>query len=144
MRSSFIPLSVATLTVLAGCATPNATQLTISDLEKERFYVSEANFMGSFVDIQRTLNTNTEACGTHYTWRLESNEVHYANVVYQPYAQAPLSESVLVHLTHYSNGKLKAKSYTYLAETQSAAREVLKSLQQPSLCPSFPGRRTQP
>lgn len=122
--------------LLAGCASsPAPSNLREFDLRKDAFFRGDQKFSMTLAEVQRNLFRNKELCGGDFVWRLDPNQISYGTVIYQPHTDAPLSQSVLVDLTSFSNGNILAKAYSYYASFELNPRDVLNGLADPTICP---------
>lgn len=128
--------AVGILAILSGCVSaPTSETLREYDLRTDEFFRGDQKYHQSFAQTQRNLFKNKELCGGDFDWRLDTQQISYGTVIYKPYVDAPLNQSVLLDLTSYSNGNIVVKAYSYYSNTPLKARDVLNLLADPTICP---------
>lgn len=128
---------ITAIVLLSACASSgSSTGLRPFDLRKERHQYVDTDLRMDLAQVQRQLFIHREACEVEASLVKDPRQVHYATIFYAPAGVNDLKDQVILDLTAYSTGKLGIKGYTYYAANKQLAREVVKVLQDPSMCPA--------
>ena len=128
--------TVALAVLLAACSTVNTEKgLRPGDLRSTQYQYVDTDLRMELAAVQRQLFIHREVCEVEASLVKDPRQVHYATVFYAPAGASDLKDQVMLDLTAYSTGKLGIKGYTYYAANKQLAREVVRVLQDPSMCP---------
>ncbi|MFV0282460.1 MAG: hypothetical protein ACK5JE_01540 [Castellaniella sp.] len=125
--------ALASLAVLAGCATPEG--LTLNQLETDRYQVTERRRLPiDLAGVQRNLFQHEKVCHETYTFEMVPGESAFGRVVYRPTPEAGWDRSVVLSLTLLHNRTINVSAYSYYAGQMDRVHQMLTAMMKPDAC----------